>query len=904
MGFSKRDKGKGKEVIRDVILEEDTAVAGRSIFDFDDGPPPSAQPAEKRGRRDSDSKARKRRKAAQSSLEKWNGGPEAEVSDELLDQTGLGYANGDFRHGDDMGAEPQDAGETSTTHTQPTDAGEYQAAAAVSSILSGAPTADLQPANSDSGYAEPDGQAPSGSKPTENIPVFDDPPYYEDNDYASPGGEAVQNDDAAVSVTSEPHGSPVVSDAPFSPAGSHAGDEEEFDVHMEEQAPLQDNPDPVSTPPQSSAKSTGSRPSAKRKTKMPFLARQEEENAEAFAELPHEDVASPPKPRRSKRAPKSQSPAQAEAGPSVVAPKTKRKSKKQPEADVADAAAEDSDEQGATGGSQYRSGPLSNTEQARITRAVERFRQDEDLTQEELNQVIHDNPQTSERPINGQLWAAIQDACPSRPRKKLISWCRQRFHNFAARGTWTEEQDDELADLIEKYGKRWSHIAGLINRYQKDVRDRWRNYLVCRGTVKTDVWSEDEEERFRELVENSIEKIKEGLSASSRKSPETLINWLDISQAMGHTRSRLQCMEKWKRMRAAEPLPDQVPTVLPPGTSWRLEKARVDLRTMNADDKYALMREVRDSGVGADTKINWKHIVHVTFGGKYERQALVVAWGRLRKAVPDWEWKTTRDCAQYLCDMYEREGNFGTEEHDENEEAENSIHEDTAASSNPRSRKGKEVVRPTSADSTSALRSQVVDDSSKESLPKRDKTKRKRKSTAGSSQAISTTVETADEDVVMEDQDTAQHATSGGEDEMSPDLDAGSLQPSPSVKAQASRSKRRDRGGSPVEWISANKGKENEISSPTPEAPSAKVSKRSRRRSLSNSNAESPKPKKRKTSTTSSSASKKKANGVKASNINEDQEATRGSRAWSELSSDMDDMEDIPATLPESSQVL
>ena len=647
--FSKRDKGKGKEVIRDVILEEATAVAGRSIFDFDDEPPPSAQPAEKRSRRDSDSKARKRRKAAQSSPEKWNGGPEAEVSDELLDQTGLGYANGDFRHGDDMGAEPQGAGETSTaTHTQPTDAptdaGEYQAAVAVSSMLPVVPSANLQPANSDSGYAEPAGQAPPGSKPTEDMPVFDDSPYYEDNGYASPGGEAMQDDDAAVSVTSEPQGLPVASDAPFSPAASHAGDEEEFDGHTEEQAPLQDNLDPASTPPQSSTKSTGSRLNAKRKTKMPFFARQQEENAEAFAELPHEDVASPPKPRRSKRAPKAQSPAQDEAAPPVVAPKTKRKkSNKQPEADVADAAAEDSDEQDATRGSQYRSGPLSNTEQARITRAVERFRQDEDLTQEELNQVIHDNPQTSERPINGQLWAAIQDACPSRPRKKLISWCRQRFHNFAARGTWTEEQDDELADLIEKYGKRWSHIAGLINRYQKDVRDRWRNYLVCRGTVKTDVWSEDEEERFRELVENSIEKIREGLSANSRKSPETLINWLDISQTMGHTRSRLQCMEKWKRMRAAEPLPHKVPTVLPPGTSWRLEKARVDLRTMTADDKYILMREVRDSGVGADTKINWKHIVHVTFGAKYERQALVVAWGRLRKAVPDWEWKTTRD---------------------------------------------------------------------------------------------------------------------------------------------------------------------------------------------------------------------------------------------------------------------
>ncbi|KAH6847246.1 hypothetical protein B0I37DRAFT_309226 [Chaetomium sp. MPI-CAGE-AT-0009] len=871
---SVKDKGRGKEVVRRVIQEEDTAIADSSMLD-NETPPSTQQPLGKRSRRDSNSKSRKKRKSRSSNLG-LDETLEAGATNELLNQSASNHPDMGPRPDENTAASEEDeSGHTGTTaHPRSALLNEYQSDGGASPEPSRASATGSQRSQPDSGYAEPDGHGPLMLKPGTGMDDTNGSPRFGDDHNSTADGGISEDGHDGVSVISEPHDSPVAAPSPHNPEDSPVASDP--DDHDDASAPSPHNPEPESTPLNSSVKS--SRHSAKRQAKLPFFPRQEEENVQAFAELPHEDAASPPRLRRSKR---SRRPPQVEA----------------------DAAAEDSDEQSDqrpnAGRSQYRSGPFSSAERDRITRAVERFREDEDLTQEEINQVIHENPQKSDRPIHRHLWATVQDACPFRPRRKLISWCRQHFHNWAGRGTWTQEQDDELADLIEKHGKKWSYIAGLINRYSGDVRDRWRNYLICRETVKTDVWSEGEEERFRELMENSIDKIRQKMGEGSRKAPEELINWLTISEAMGHTRSRLQCIQKWKRMCEAQPLADSVPTVLPSGTSWRLEKARDELRRITAADKYRLMCVVRDSGVGTDTKINWKQIVNGTFRKRYERQTLVVTWGRLRKAVPDWKWKTTRDCARYLCEMYENEGDFGSAE-------DAGVENDTAVSTKKR-RKGKKSARLVSADdlasgsqdqppagsepSNDTQLSSVADEendfASTETRRKGEKRRRKAKSDTRSSQA---TVETADEDVEMEDSMHADsHATSAknrpphGEKEQSPELDIVPREPSsPSVEAEAARTRRRERSGSTPEEIGANEtGKQ--VSSP--KAASSKVAKRARRESLQNGDVEDLRSKKRKTT---SSWSKAKANSASKSN----------GKSWSVVSSDMEDMEDIPATLP------
>ena len=58
---------------------------------------------------------------------------------------------------------------------------------------------------------------------------------------------------------------------------------------------------------------------------------------------------------------------------------------------------------------------------------------------------------------------------------------------------WTEREDKELLQLIDKYGaKRWSYIASLMrHRRGKQCRDRYLNHL--RPGIKTGEWSKEEE---------------------------------------------------------------------------------------------------------------------------------------------------------------------------------------------------------------------------------------------------------------------------------------------------------------------------------------------------------------------------------------------------------------------------
>lgn len=660
--------------------------------------------SQKRGRRGSGAKSRKKRRTSEVSDREYGDGVQ-EASEELRDD-----------------------------HPPVNTAG-------VGLEMSGALMPDAERPNSDSGYAEADGQGPALPKPAEEMDL-DDLPYDngdqhlpddghdfaaagdnvdyaggEDHDFVMDDNQYTPADDDQYSAvesragTDENGDRSVVSDGQNSPAASEGMPESgngdldlgEVDGDTEHFVPQPPSPELDSNVVVSSAQANAVPTSVKRKAKKPFVSAAERENAQAFAELPQGDGDTAPNLRRSTRARKVLVPIVDHETDSSSSPASglwgTKKPKRQP---ASDPIGYDSDEEIPLERGPYRSGPLTDIEQDQITRAVDRFRNNQRLTQEELNRMIHLNPQASDERLIPRFWYMIQAACPSRPRRKLINWTRQRFHNWAGRGTWTPEQDEELMELVEKHGKKWSYIAGLINRYQKDVRDRWRNYLVCRGALGAGgPWTEAEEEQLRALVDSAVDTIQKELPENDRKSAEELINWLTISEAMGHTRSRLQCIEKWKRIRAAEPVADSVPTVLPEGNSWRLAKARDDLRRISPQVKYRLLCAVRDSQAGTDAKINWKAIVSGTFRGKYERQALVVTWGRLRKAVPRWEFKTTRDCARYLCEMYESEGRFGDadlQEGDAEQEEGSPAAEDARPASSKRSqrdkKKGKEPVRP------------------------------------------------------------------------------------------------------------------------------------------------------------------------------------------------------------------
>jgi hypothetical protein len=299
-------------------------------------------------------------------------------------------------------------------------------------------------------------------------------------------------------------------------------------------------------------------------------------------------------------------------------------------------------------------GRLSNEEIEAITTAVETYSHLNDLTQVEINDLIQKGAKTDDL----GLWKHIYEEVPNIPRRQIQQLCRRKFHNFEARGSWTDEQDQELREAYEKYPNKWKQIGETVHRFPEDCRDRWRNYLICGDNMRKDAWDKEEEERFKEVVQECIEMVREMKRVSTdprdkAKSDDSLVDWNVVSQKMDHTRSRLQCINKWKKIKDREEVVVDDPVLAKPiSETWRIEEAEHVARKMKAKEKLLLLYAVRESGAGREGKIPWKR-VQEDVPGKPRKMAMRVAFRQMRQHIEDNEDMALQDIVDLLIDAFE-----------------------------------------------------------------------------------------------------------------------------------------------------------------------------------------------------------------------------------------------------------
>ncbi|KAM0321914.1 hypothetical protein ACHAQA_009811 [Verticillium albo-atrum] len=230
---------------------------------------------------------------------------------------------------------------------------------------------------------------------------------------------------------------------------------------------------------------------------------------------------------------------------------TPNKSKQTPKADRK---TKKPDDQSATPSSQPQN-PLnrvySKDDLLRITKAVDEFGTLHKLTRVEINDMIQQRFGTGRHSFNevlDTLWNTIFATCPGKTRQKTIDYCRKNFHNYKARGgNWTAEEEEELAMLVAQNGKQWTKWSKNLNRHPEDIRDRYRNYVICGDSLDRSHWTDEEEQ----LLVGYVEAAREALRGPMRYRPvEQAIDWQKISDQFDRTRSRLQCLTKWKRLQA------------------------------------------------------------------------------------------------------------------------------------------------------------------------------------------------------------------------------------------------------------------------------------------------------------------------------------------------------------------
>ncbi|CAD8192886.1 unnamed protein product [Paramecium octaurelia] len=84
------------------------------------------------------------------------------------------------------------------------------------------------------------------------------------------------------------------------------------------------------------------------------------------------------------------------------------------------------------------------------------------------------------------------------PLECMMKWQQLHPDNTLSRQLWSQEEDEQLKELVQKYGKKWSKICTVMNwRTGKQVRERYLNQL--QGHINNEKWTEEEDKIILKL---------------------------------------------------------------------------------------------------------------------------------------------------------------------------------------------------------------------------------------------------------------------------------------------------------------------------------------------------------------------------------------------------------------------
>lgn len=301
--------------------------------------------------------------------------------------------------------------------------------------------------------------------------------------------------------------------------------------------------------------------------------------------------------------------------------------------------------------------PTSHPEYEDYAQAIQMWMMEKNMTQYETNDLI----QKTLVPGNRAFWKHMAENIPHIPAAKIRLRCRRLFHNFEARGKWTEEQDIELRRLHSLNPGKWKLIGESMNRFAEDCRDRWRNVLVCGDNLKYDIWTVEEEENLMVIVAECVQLLQQGRKVAGREPyPDedvmALVHFSTVSEKMGHTRSRLQCLAKWKvlKRRTDSDVEGSDSDAALSETPWQLERAQREADEMSPEQKLYLLTLIRESNAGRESKTPWRNIQNTLGVGNFIRKiTLRVSLRTMMANIADYKDMKFQEVIDDLISAYE-----------------------------------------------------------------------------------------------------------------------------------------------------------------------------------------------------------------------------------------------------------
>lgn len=259
-------------------------------------------------------------------------------------------------------------------------------------------------------------------------------------------------------------------------------------------------------------------------------------------------------------------------------------------------------------------GPLTKLEWRLLDATMEQFKMHHGMDQHSVNELVQ-NTTRAQSPIVKDLWKEMYGTLEHRQHVAVMRACRRRYNNYEARGKWTDEEDDMLRKAYADSPGKWVKIGGVLGRMPEDCRDRWRNYLSCGDQRRIDDWTTREELDLRKYVSDLAEALKQDAKNKAKEEGhafrerdwESEVNFNNISEKMGFTRSRLQCYTHWKVMNNRDPsIHGSVRTS--EGASNRQGRALANFKKMLPGDKYQILQFIQSSPARDFEEVPWKQI--------------------------------------------------------------------------------------------------------------------------------------------------------------------------------------------------------------------------------------------------------------------------------------------------------
>ncbi|KZV87371.1 hypothetical protein EXIGLDRAFT_620771 [Exidia glandulosa HHB12029] len=188
-----------------------------------------------------------------------------------------------------------------------------------------------------------------------------------------------------------------------------------------------------------------------------------------------------------------------------------------------------------TEGLLLKKGKFSKIEENAIREAIEKYRVEHNLTQDELTDLIFRKHKGGE--ASDGFWQEATLAVPQRGVTGVYHYVKRQYHPLGKQGKWSDDEDEALLHAVGDLGQAWEKVSEQVGRPASDCRDRYRNHLVHRDSRVVGKWSAEEEAELTRIVREQT--LDKGKSADSD------VFWSVVSEKMGNKRSRQQCRMKW-----------------------------------------------------------------------------------------------------------------------------------------------------------------------------------------------------------------------------------------------------------------------------------------------------------------------------------------------------------------------